>query len=119
MQQPLFAAPYWMFCELRGPTILVSNGEQCFEVCNTTKLDSDRKRRLGPNAWQPLGPVSHSPELVDRCSISRLERIPSVEQPPKTPNGPFAVVKKPFTHLLHLSGRLLHFSGLMTGLLMM
>ena len=91
-------------------------GEQCVEERNTTKLDSDRKGRLRPNAWQPLDPVSHSPELVERCDISRLERIPSVERQPKTPNRPFAVIKESFIHLLRLSGRLLHFSGLMIGL---
>ena len=116
MQQSLFAAPYWTFCELRDLTMLVSNGEQCFEERNTTKFDFDRKSHLGPNAWQPLGPISHSPELADRCDISRLECVPGAERQPKTPNGPFAVVKKPFIHLLRLSGRLLHFSGLLTVL---
>ena len=68
---------------------------------DTTKLNSDRKGRLGPDTREPVDPVSLSPELGEGRDALPVERVPSVERQPETSNGSLAVFKKPLIQLFH------------------
>ncbi len=72
-----------------------------FEECDSPQLASDRKSCLGPDAREPVDPVSLSPELVEGSDALPVERVPSVERQPEPSNGSLAVFKKPLIQLFH------------------
>ncbi|GEO16625.1 hypothetical protein [Microvirga aerophila] len=72
-----------------------------FEEYDTTRLDSDRKSRLGADARKPVDAVSLSPELLDGGDALPVERVPSVERQPEPADGALAVLKKPLIQLFH------------------